>query len=148
MSGMSSSACVLVLGMHRSGTSAMTRAVSAMGAALPSNLIPALLDNEEGFWESADIVAIHNRFMVALGYGWNDPRVLPPEAYRTEAAATCRDELTAVLRRDFAEQKLFVIKDPRISVLMPMWLELLRDFGAAPHVVLGFRHPDEVAGRW
>lgn len=138
-------ACVLVLGMHRSGTSAMTRTIHAMGAALPTNLIPPLSDNEEGFWESIDIVETHNRFLTAVGHGWNDPRVPTAEMFASTAAATCRDELMAVLRRDFANERLFVIKDPRISILMPLWTSLLKDFGAEPYVVLGFRHPDEVA---
>jgi len=138
-------ACILVLGMHRSGTSAMTHTINAMGAALPSNLIPPLEDNAEGFWESEDIVGIHNRFMVAVDSGWNDPRPLPREAFDTAAGHICRTELMAVLRRDFTDRSLFVIKDPRISVLMPMWKNLLCDFGAQPYVVLGFRHPDEVA---
>jgi len=138
-------ACILVLGMHRSGTSAMTRTINAMGAALPSNLIPPLEDNAEGFWESEDMVHIHNRFMVAVDHGWNDPRPLPREAYDTPAGLVCRAELMALLRRDFTGQSLFVIKDPRISVLMPIWKTLLRDFGVQPYVVLGFRHPDEVA---
>jgi len=137
--------CILVLGMHRSGTSAMTRTIHEMGAALPSNLIPPFEDNAEGFWESEDIVGIHNRFLVAVDSGWNDPRPLPREAYDTPAGLLCRAELLAVLRRDFSDRKLFVIKDPRISVLMPMWIELLREFGARPYVILGFRHPDEVA---
>jgi hypothetical protein len=137
--------CVLVLGMHRSGTSAMTRTINAMGAALPGNLIPPLEDNAEGFWESADIVGIHNRFMVTVGSAWNDPRALDPAVFASAAAATCRDDLMRVLRRDFEDKRLFVIKDPRISVLMPMWRQLLGDFGAQPYVVLGFRHPEEVA---
>ena len=40
---------VVVLGMHRSGTSALTRVVSLLGADLPSRLIPANVANEAGF---------------------------------------------------------------------------------------------------
>ena len=138
-------ACVLVLGMHRSGTSAMTRTIHAMGAALPSNLIDPSADNEEGFWESEEIVRIHNDFLVAVGHGWNDPRIPTQAMFDSPAAATCRAALMAILRRDFANETLFVIKDPRISLLMPMWGGLLEEFGAKPFVLLGFRHPDEVA---
>jgi hypothetical protein len=137
--------CVMVLGMHRSGTSAMTRSVNAMGAALPSNLIPPMEDNAEGFWESEDIVRIHDRFMVAVGSAWNDPRLIPPAAFDTPAAAACGQELRSVLRRDMTEQRIFVLKDPRMSVLMPIWRPLLDDLGVRPCAVLGFRHPDEVA---
>ena len=42
---------VIVLGMHRSGTSALTRVISLLGADLPSSLMPANLSNEAGFFE-------------------------------------------------------------------------------------------------
>ncbi len=137
--------CILVLGMHRSGTSAVTRTISGMGAALPGNLIPPLKDNPEGFWESADIVAVHNRFLEAVGSAWNDPRILAPEVFETNAAAVCREELLSILQRDFSDQRLFVIKDPRICVLMPLWLRVLADFEALPLAVFAYRHPAEVA---
>ena len=131
--------------MHRSGTSAVTRTISAMGAALPHNLIPPMQDNSEGFFESADIVAVHDRFLEAIGSAWNDPRPIRPEAFGTEHAAACRADLLAILRRDFPTERLFVIKDPRICVLMPMWRRVLAKFGARPYVVFAYRNPEEVA---
>jgi hypothetical protein len=44
--------CLLVLGVHRSGTSAVTRVLSILGAALPRTLLGAGPSNESGHWES------------------------------------------------------------------------------------------------
>jgi hypothetical protein len=50
---------ILVAGMHRSGTSALTRALNLAGVPLPGNLMPADTENEDGFWEPLDLVRIH-----------------------------------------------------------------------------------------
>ena len=49
---------LLVLGMHRSGTSALTRVLNLLGVELGDRLMPAGDDNPLGFWEHADVVAV------------------------------------------------------------------------------------------
>src|SRR4051794_27736950 len=70
---------VLVLGMHRSGTSAMAGALALCGFATGSDLMPAAADNPKGFWEHAGVVAIHERLLRALDRPWHDPRPLPDD---------------------------------------------------------------------
>ena len=61
----SSRQAILVAGMHRSGTSALTRVLSLLGADLPENLAPALPDNNEtGFWESVDLMKLHDKMLM------------------------------------------------------------------------------------
>ena len=68
---------LLVLGMHRSGTSALTRLLNLHGAVLGDDLLPAGHDNPSGFWELREAVAIHVRLLAGLGMAWDDPRALP-----------------------------------------------------------------------
>ena len=57
---------LLVLGMHRSGTSAITRVLSLLGADLPQSLMPpAAGDNVRGYWESVEIAALHDELLAA-----------------------------------------------------------------------------------
>ena len=66
---------IVVLGMHRSGTSALTRTLSLLGAALPGNLLPSKPSNETGFWESTDILEFNDRVLTAcLLYTSPSPR--------------------------------------------------------------------------
>ena len=52
---------ILVLGMHRSGTSPLTRVLNLLGAKLPNNVMPpAPNNNEQGFWESRDLMVIND----------------------------------------------------------------------------------------
>ena len=137
---------ILVIGMHRSGTSAITRTLSLMGGTLPSRLLePSASENPAGFWESADIVASHDRFLATVGSRWDDPLPLPDSAFKTLAANHCHDELINLLHRDFDDAACFVIKDPRLCRLLPLWRSVLESFGARPAAVLPVRDPLAVA---
>ena len=68
---------IVVLGMHRSGTSVVTRVFNLLGANLGKNLMVPAEDNPAGLWESAEIVAIHDEMLLHLGYSWDDPRPFP-----------------------------------------------------------------------
>jgi hypothetical protein len=64
-------ACFVVLGMHRSGTSAITRGLQALGVELGDRLMPGDRYNPAGYWEDADIVDTNGRLMAALGITWH-----------------------------------------------------------------------------
>src|SRR5580700_8927125 len=90
--GVAGSTALVVLGMHRSGTSALTGMLHHLGVALGSRLMAATPDNPRGYWEHSDIVAVHERLMTALGWGWDDIRSLPAGFEREEPAQTARSE--------------------------------------------------------
>lgn len=137
---------ILVIGMHRSGTSAITRTLNLLGAKLPGNILEASpTENPTGFWESQDILDCHERFLAAIGSLWHDPLPLPASAYEGLAADQCRDELVKILRRDFQQTSTFVVKDPRICRLLPLWDKVLSVVDTRPIAVIPFRHPLSVA---
>jgi hypothetical protein len=135
---------VVVLGMHRSGTSALTRVISLLGADLPSRLIPANVANEAGFFESNDLMIVHDQLLSSAGSNWQDWRAFNPDWYTSPAAADFKERVLGVLRHDFAHSRLFVIKDPRVCRFFPFWRDVLEEFGAAPAVVIPVRNPLEV----
>ena len=59
---------VVVLGMHRSGTSAITRGLEVLGVNLGDNLYPAAIDNPKGFWEDNDFLGINEELLAHLDY--------------------------------------------------------------------------------
>ena len=58
---------ILIVGMHRSGTSATAGMLHHLGVQLGSNLLPANEYNLTGYWEHVDIVAVHDELLQALG---------------------------------------------------------------------------------
>ena len=53
---------VLVLGMHRSGTSSLAGTLVKLGGTAPLNLVPADPDNTRGFWKSWVLMALNDEF--------------------------------------------------------------------------------------
>ncbi|HSD17989.1 MAG TPA: glycosyltransferase [Thermomonas sp.] len=137
---------LLVLGMHRSGTSALTRVLNLLGASLGDDLMPPGDDNPLGFWEHQGIVSVHETLLAALGRRWDDPRPMPDGWLESEPARGAGEAIAAIVRRDFAGEQLWAVKDPRLCRLMPLWRRVLADLGIEPRVVLVSRHPQEVAG--
>jgi len=137
---------ILVLGMHRSGTSAITRVLNLLGADLPTELLePVPGVNETGFWESAKLVSIHDRMLAAAGSAWDDPREFPATFFQTPTGAAFRGDILRVLEEDFSDSSLFVIKDPRICRFVPFWTDILQSFGSEPLPLLLNRNPLEIA---
>jgi hypothetical protein len=140
--------CVIVSGLHRSGTSAVTRLVNLLGADITHDLLPADRNNSRGYWESHAVVAIHDRLLQTVTASQDhafDPTPLPIDWLATDAAREAKRHLTSIIQREFADSRFFVVKDPRIWRLLPLWVELLHDLGIAPIVVIPFRNPLEVA---
>jgi hypothetical protein len=137
---------ILVLGMHRSGTSALTRVLNLCGADLPKNLMqPIGGNNETGFWESRDYYELHQRILKSVGSTWTDPAAMPEHWFGSPAYLGLVDEMVRLLEADFRDSRQFVIKDPRMCRFVPLWRDALARFGAEPAAVLTVRNPDEVA---
>jgi hypothetical protein len=140
------SRAILILGMHRSGTSAITRVLNLLGVELGTRLMPAAAGNNEGgFWEHLGVVEIHEALLQALGRSWYDLRPLPDGWMRSDAAQAAKVKLAAVIESDFADTPLWAVKDPRLCRLLPLWHELLADLRIEPSAVMVLRHPNEVA---
>ncbi len=136
----------LIAGMHRSGTSALTRALSFMGADLPENLASALPDNNEtGFWESVDLMILHDKLLASAGSSWKDWTPFNTTWYKSAVADKFMNKILSVVQNDFADSSLFVVKDPRICRFLPFWLDVLKRSSTKPYIVIPIRNPLEVA---
>ena len=131
--------------MHRSGTSAVSGVLHILGVDLGPKLMQAAPDNPKGFWEHDEIVAVHERLLGALNLSWNDLDPFPHNWWKNKAVRPFRDELQAIIQRDFAESMLWGLKDPRMCRLMPLWLEIFKEVNWDPYFVHVVRNPIEVA---
>lgn len=142
---------LIVLGMHRSGTSALAGVLGHLGAALPKDLMAPAEMNAKGFFESNRITGLNERLLKQVGRSWWDPRPVPSAWFDSLEAAALLDEAVAALEADYGDAPLFVMKDPRICRLLPFWRTALDCFGAQPLVVHTHRRVLDVADsltRW
>jgi hypothetical protein len=137
---------VIILGMHRSGTSALARTLNLLGVDLGGPLLlPYPTTNERGFWEHRRVLDFDERLLATIGSSWDDVDPLPRDWHSSARLLPYRAELRALLGHEFAEGSLIGVKDPRISRLLPLWVGVLDQLGWEPHLVLMVRHPVEVA---
>lgn len=136
---------MIITGMHRSGTSALSGALARIGVDFGKRLTSPSRHNPKGYFEHPEIVALHDSLLQALGSRWDDYLSLPSGWAENEITRKTRSELIAILRRDFGGAALFGIKDPRLCRLMPLWFPIFQTLSAEPHFVLTVRHPWEVA---
>lgn len=137
---------VVVLGMHRSGTSVITRGLGVAGVHLGHALMPeADGNNAKGFWEDLEFVALNQEMLQRVGRDWYS---LAP-IQRSEADYLCdHGYLTRALkliRSRLANHRSFAFKDPRTTMLLPFWERVFDAAGVDVRFVLALRNPMAVA---
>lgn len=149
----------LVLGMHRSGTSVLARALPVLGISLGERLLPAHPCNPKGFFEDADINAGNRVLLKELGASWESPvsfrdmqgrlRGLATSEYGQAALALVRERGEAADRQAAEEGAALpaplAFKEPRMSRLLTFWRPIFLAAGCSLHVCLALRHPAHVA---
>jgi hypothetical protein len=141
-----SSLAVLIAGMHRSGTSAVSGMLTKLGVAAPEDLLPADEHNERGYFEAKRIVDFHDRLLERLGSPWNDPLRFTYDWVGSPLGQAAAQELAGMLDGEFGDNPMCLFKDPRICRLMPVWSAALAQSGRAAVAILPYRDPLEVAG--
>jgi len=121
---------IAITGMHRSGTSMITRALHDSGLHLigsgAAELIDAAEDNPEGFWENKAIVACNEELLEAAGGSWDNPPDLLPAAVDDPRLAGLAERCTSALAA-LAEHEPWGFKDPRTCLTAAYWLDLQPD---------------------
>src|SRR5262245_55365071 len=115
----SSRRAIVVLGMHRSGTSIATRCVAELGASLPKSLMQSDEDNPDGYWESTALMSYHDRVLADLSRRWDTVTPTPHDWWCNTEADAWTAELADLIVSEFGDVPLFVVKDPRICLLFP-----------------------------
>jgi hypothetical protein len=136
---------ILVLGMHRSGTSALGGVLDALGAGAPKTLMPPHRENPRGFFESAALAEAHDALLASAGSCWHDWRPFDPQWIGSDIAGQHRRKIEALLIDEFGDAPLIFVKDPRVCRFVPFTLSVLAGLNISPVAILPLRNPLEVA---
>ena len=135
---------LLVLGMHRSGTSALARILALAGAKLPQNLVAAGEGNETGHWEPVRIALLNDKIMKSLDHSWLDWTQLNVESLPVEDRRTFNSDIRSILLEEYGGASVVVFKEPRACRLAETYIQSFKDLGYRPVPIIIFRNPLEV----
>jgi len=123
---------ILIVGMHRSGTSALTGVINILGAYLGEDISPPAEDNPKGFFENKSIFNL-NEYILSkkLNSSWDDPHdaVLRVLVNHESLISELKPLIEYVLESVFGGHPLIAIKDPRICLLLPLYKSALIKLG-------------------
>lgn len=126
---------VVVLGMHRSGSSLTSGLLEALGVNMGERLMAESRANPVGYFEDKAFLRLNRKILHAAGGTWYDPP--SAEAIRTQKEPF-RSEVEALFQDKPA---LWGWKDPRTSLTLEVYLDHLPH----PHVVVTHRDPEAIA---
>ncbi len=116
-----------------------------LGAAVPDDFLPGREDHQKGYFDGRRIVAFHDRLLEKLGSRWDDPLPLAKTCFDSAVTKAAVQELCALVKEDFGDQSIVLVKDPRMCRLVPVWIDALAHANWRTVAVLPLRHPLEVA---
>ncbi|OYX34662.1 MAG: hypothetical protein B7Y99_05020 [Caulobacterales bacterium 32-69-10] len=140
------SLAVLIVGMHRSGTSALGGVLNLLGVPAPEQQVTTDHHNLRGYFEPQRIVDFHEALFARLGSPSNDPLPLDYGWVASPVGRAAAEELADLLTDEFGAEPMRLFKDPRMCRLLPVWTQALEIGQRQAVAILPARHPLEVAG--
>lgn len=134
--------CLVIFGMHRSGTSLLAKLCSLAGGVLPEAVIDASDSNEAGHWEPRRLAEYNDEVLGELGRSWDDFRDIEMSDHQRRDYV---EQLKYLIRDDYKDAAHIVLKEPRSSRFVGPALQALTELGYRVCPVHAVRHPIEVA---
>ncbi|MEZ5673137.1 MAG: sulfotransferase [Thiotrichaceae bacterium] len=133
---------IIVLGMHRSGTSAVARLLNMMGAYFaPERMeLPINQANPKGYWERRDVVNLNEDILKSLNISWDRLAEFTPKTINSDIIQRFQPHVAEIVL-GLDAQRPWMVKDPRLCLLLPLWMPLLE----VPVSIIVYRSPIQVA---
>lgn len=136
--------CVVVLGMHRSGTSALAGMLSALGVYPGGELLEASSSNKKGYFENSNAYTLNKEILLAMNSSWDDER-FQYNKLEPKLEEEFIEKAKEILAQDYKFIESFVLKDPRMCLLFPIWEAALLQLDIKIKPIFIIRNPMEVS---
>ena len=133
----------VVLGMHRSGTSALTGLLGNLGLSGPTDPLGATENNLLGYWESKSLVTSSDKFLSDQNSHWSELYTWPSNWWASKAALEWIDSYWNDLQNAYSTDRHFVLKDPRLCILFEGMIPCIADSFMQLDFLLILRPPVE-----
>jgi hypothetical protein len=118
---------ICTLGMHRSGTSVVSRMLNLLGVHLGTHqsVSRAGEDNPKGYWEHHPLALLNDEILAGFGGQWDEPPAFPLSWPCDPRLQDVREKARQLLARDFGSEPVWGWKDPRTCLTIPFWQDLI-----------------------
>ena len=133
---------IFILGMHRSGTSAVARLLNLMGVYFGGEHVSTGRSdqNVKGFWERRDVRDLNDDVLFSAQCDWDCVAEFDLDGVPDETRSAFVDAASDIVLNMDAHRPWF-IKEPRLCLLFPIWRQALE----SPLCIHVLRNPLEVA---
>lgn len=134
---------IIVLGMHRSGTSLVAELIDKCGAFGNDEFLPADYRNPQGYWEYAPLVHFNRRLLASVrSQSFVPPSDQDERTLRERASLSpWKSEATQLISAMEVGERGWYWKDPRLAVMLPFW----QQFWGEAVFVIAVREPSDTA---
>jgi len=131
---------IIILGMHRSGTSMLSGILDRLGINMGDDQPGRQLSNPLGHYEDRDLLSLNEYILSQAGGSWDNP---PPADQIQNQAANLNDKIQKnILDKRLANQdQPWGWKDPRTSLTINLYLPYLRN----PYIIWSNRDPVSIS---
>jgi len=138
---------LIVIGMHRSGTSAISGLLNELGVFMGKSLFAAQAQvNEKGFFENAEVVKLNENIFDEQLKSWDFPLSgLQVTAKQFAFNQDITAQLSVFINKEYGSHSVWGMKDPRTSMHLPLWDNAITSNNIKPCYILMLRNPLEVA---
>lgn len=136
---------VIVLGMHRSGTSAFTGALKIAGFDLGKDIMKANEYNVKGYFENNKIVELNDKILGYFNASWDSMFFLPENWEEDERLKQSKLDAIQIFNSEFNNKSNIAIKDPRFGILLPFWKSVFESLQIKPNYCVVLRSPIEIS---
>ena len=141
----SRSRAIFVVGAGRSGTSAITRGLQALGVELGDRLKAPTQKNPTGFFEDRDLLRIAKRMRSELGLRAESVSLVDPSDWSRAEVDALADEAVSTIRNRFVQHPIWGFKYAQTLRMLPFWETVAARAGIELSFVVAARNPLSVA---
>lgn len=133
---------ILVLGIARSGTSALAGTLAHMGIPFGDGLKPIDEQNAKGNYEHMELSKLNQQVLKVFGSNWSDHNPLPHNWIEHPEVKSISGQMASIIDQDFSGNSIFGIKDPRLVPLFPLYFKILQEKSIKSIVVASHRNKE------
>ena len=131
---------LFMTGMHRSGSSTLSRAMKTLGIQHTSNLMNASKDNEKGYWEDEDFIEFNDDLLRRTGQLWEHPKLIKNDDI-SSLIEKHGGAASSLIKKKIIPNNTICLKDPRLCNLGFFWEKICESNQIKFNLIATYRDP-------